>query len=72
MTSDNVNSDVASASQLLAAGNIEAALDILHRIFDGKNPEIAVLLGYIYGEDGFKDKDEDKSYLHYISHSYPT
>lgn len=66
MTSDNVSLDVTRANKLLADGKIDAAFDILQRIFDGKNPKAAVLLGYIYGEDSFCGKDEDKSFSHYM------
>jgi TPR repeat protein len=65
MTSDTLSSHIASANKLLVSGKIEAAFDVLSQIFDGKNPEVAMLLGYIYGEDNFSGKDEDKSFQHY-------
>ncbi len=66
MASDNLSLAIASANKLLASGKIEAAFDALSQIFDGKNPEVAMILGYIYGEDNFKGKNEDKSFLYYM------
>lgn len=66
MNLQSEHQDIASANKLLAAGKIEAAFDILHSIFDGKNPKVAVLLGYIYGEDSFSGKNENKSFLNYM------
>jgi TPR repeat protein len=66
MANDGIISETIRASGLLASGNIEAAYDILHHDFDGSNPKIAVLLGYIYGEDNFSRKDEEKSLSHYL------
>ena len=66
MVSKETGSEIVRAKELLENGKIKSAFEILNRIYDGKSPQIAVLLGYIYGEDSFVDRDQEKSFLHYI------
>ena len=60
------NLEVAHAKELLVNGKIQSAFEILDRIFDGSSAEIAVLLGYIYGEETFLHRDQEKSLSHYM------